>query len=394
MAIELNQNFEALSKNYLFAEVARRVKEYRTQNPPRQIISLGIGDVTQPLGQVVVEAMKKASEEMGKAETFRGYGPEQGYNFVREAVASYYQKYDGIQVDPSDIFIGDGAKSDVAHITDLFGKVKVVISDPVYPVYFDSNVMAGNSITLVEATRENGFLPMPDQLDGEAALIYLCSPNNPTGAVYTYEQMSEWVAYARRTGSILLFDAAYERYIHGHYPHSIYEIEGAQTCAVEFCSFSKMAGFTGMRASWTVFPSALRVDGVCLRDRWLRRQSTKFNGLSYITQRAAQAALSDEGMAENDAHIAYYMENCRMIADYLTQRGIAFTGGQSSPYIWLACPDGMDSWAFFDKLLKTYQVVGTPGKGFGQHGEGYFRLTGFGSHEQTQEAIRRWKEGE
>lgn len=388
MNIKINENFKNISQSYLFSEIARRVSAYSTANPDASIIRLGIGDVTRPLTPSVCAAMQKAVDEMSKPETFRGYSPEYGYDFVREAVARHYAE-NGITVDPNEIFVSDGAKSDLGNIVDILGDNEILIPDPVYPVYVDSNVMSGHKVSYLPATAENGFLPMPEGLDGEGYVIYMCSPNNPTGAVYSAEALAEWIAFALRTGSLIIFDSAYEAFISGDLPHSIYAVEGARECAIEICSLSKTAGFTGTRCAWTVVPSELEASGLKLRAMWERRQATKFNGVPYIVQRAAEAALSPEGQKECMENVRYYMENARIISEMLKNKGIFFTGGTSSPYIWLKCTDGMSSWEFFDYLLEKANVVGTPGAGFGACGEGFFRLTSFGTKEATAEAVAR-----
>ena len=389
MKIKVNENFGKLKESYLFSEIGKKVRAYQAAHPDKQVIRLGIGDVTLPLAPVVVQAMKKAVEEMGVKETFRGYPPEYGHVFLREAISAYYARK-GIKVAADDVFVSDGAKSDVGNIVDILGKNTVLIPSPVYPVYMDSNLMSGNRIELLEAGEADGFLGTPDLLDGETYVIYICSPNNPTGAVYDRAGLKAWVDYALSSGSLIIFDSAYEAFIKGDYPHSIYEIEGAERCAIEICSFSKMAGFTGTRCAWTVVPESLATeDGFNLKKMWARRQATKFNGVSYPVQRGAEAALSEEGVKQCAEMIAYYAENARIIADTLRKKGVWFTGGVSSPYIWLKCPNGMSSWEFFDYLLNEVQVVGTPGEGFGEAGEGFFRLTAFGSRENTIEASNR-----
>ncbi|MGN1082302.1 MAG: LL-diaminopimelate aminotransferase [Candidatus Avispirillum sp.] len=393
MKIKLNDNYRNLSESYLFSEIARRVREYKEAEPEKgeRIVRLGIGDVTLPLAPAVVSAMEAAVREMGDASTFRGYPPEYGYDFLREAISSHYASF-GVKISPEDIFVSDGAKSDVGNIVDILGDNTVYIPDPVYPVYLDSNVMSGRRIEFIPGNEKNGFLPMPDGIKCEGAVFYLCSPNNPTGAVYDREKLRVWVDFALRTGSLIIFDSAYEAFVTGDLPHSIYEIEGAEKCAVEICSFSKTAGFTGTRCAWCVVPSAAMSGGMSLNKMWRRRQATKFNGVSYPVQRAAEAALSPEGLSQCMENIAYYMENARIISNFLDRKGISYTGGRYSPYVWLKCPDGMSSWEFFDYLLTKAQVVGTPGEGFGSCGEGYFRLTSFGSREGTEEAVRRLEE--
>lgn len=388
--IKINENYFNVKKNYLFSEIAKRVNAYKAANPDADIIRLGIGDVTLPLSPVVVEAMKKAADEMGDAATFRGYAPEYGYDFLREKIAEYYKKFP-VNLSAEEIFVSDGAKSDVGNIVDILGDNEILIPDPVYPVYLDSNIMSGHKVKFIAGNRENGFLPMPDGIERRPYVIYLCSPNNPTGAVYGRDALKKWIDFANETGSLIIFDSAYEAFISGDYPHSVYEIEGAKTCAVEICSFSKTAGFTGTRCAWSVFPDELTVGENKLSFLWSRRQATKFNGVPYVVQRAAEAALSDEGQKQCRESIAYYMENARILAEVLKEKGIYFTGGENSPYLWLECPDGKTSWEFFDFLLEKGQIVGTPGAGFGDAGEGYFRLTSFGSRESTLKAAERLK---
>ena len=387
--MHINRPYGELQDSYLFSTIARRVAEYQQASPEADIIRLGIGDVTRPLCPAVTEALSAAVREMGEKATFRGYGPEQGYDFLREAIREYYGGR-GIALALPEIFVSDGAKSDLGNILDLFDTGNtVLVPDPVYPVYVDTNVMAGRTIRYLHASRDNGFLPMPEE-DVRADLIYLCSPNNPTGAVSSREQLKAWVEYALEQRAVILFDAAYEAFIQDEaLPRSIYEIEGAERCAIEFCSFSKTAGFTGTRCGWTVVPMALAAEGMSLNAMWLRRQTTKFNGVPYIVQRGAAAVFTPEGQRQTAEGIAYYRGNARLIADALTGLGIWFTGGVNSPYIWLACPNGLDSWTFFDRLLEKAQVVGTPGAGFGQNGEGYFRLTAFGDRDRTEEAVGR-----
>ena len=383
--MNINKNYDNLEQSYLFSTVAKKVNEFSLKFPDKKIIRLGIGDVTLPLCKSVVAAMHKAVDEMGVQATFRGYGPEQGYDFLREAVAKYYSKKN-INLDLDEIFISDGAKSDLGNILDLFDvNNTVLVPDPVYPVYVDTNVMAGRKIIFINANSENKFLPLPDK-DVKADIIYLCSPNNPTGAVYNKSQLKEWVDYAKNQNAVLLFDSAYECFISDDsLPRSIYEIEGAKDCAIEFCSLSKTAGFTGTRCGYTIVPKNLDK----LNKMWLRRQTTKFNGVPYIVQRAAEAVFSDEGQIEIKENINYYMENAKIISDTLDKLNIWHVGGKHSPYIWLKCPNDMSSWEFFDFLLNEIQVVGTPGCGFGNNGEGYFRLTSFGSKENTLEAMNR-----
>lgn len=388
MNIKINDNYDNLKESYLFSETAKRINKYTAEHPDKKVIKLSIGDVTLPLTKTVIDAMHKAVDEMASKDTFRGYPPEYGYDFLREAISTHYGRY-GVKIDSDEVFVSDGAKSDCGNIVDILGDNDILIPDPVYPVYMDSNIMSGRNIELLPANIENNFLPMPDGLAKKPYIIYLCSPNNPTGATYNKEQLSLWVKYAKESGSLIIFDSAYESFINGDYPHSIYAVEGARECAVEICSFSKMAGFTGTRCSWTVFPKELVVGEKSLQKLWARRQATKFNGVPYVIQRAAEAALSEQGFKEAMDNIAYYMGNAKLIADLLTEKGIWFSGGKCSPYIWLKCPNGMDSWKFFDWMLENAQVGGTPGAGFGDEGEGYFRLTSFGSRENTEEAIER-----
>ena len=389
--LKINENYAKLKESYLFSEIAHRVSAFSKEHPEKKLIRMGIGDVTLPLCDAVVSAMKQASEEMGKAETFRGYGPEQGYDFIKEKIREYYAKR-GVSLSPDSIFISDGAKSDLGNILDIFSKDNtVLIPDPVYPVYVDTNVMDGRKIVFADANEKNGFLPLPDDKT-DADIIYICSPNNPTGAVYDREGLTKWVDFAKKHGSVILFDAAYEAFVADkELPRSIYEIEGAKEYAIEFCSLSKTAGFTGTRCGYTVVPEELIFGGHSLNKFWLRRQTTKFNGVSYIVQRAAEAVFSDEGQKQIIENINYYRENARIITSAFDELGITYFGGKNSPYIWMKCPDGMDSWTFFDRLLTDAGVVGTPGAGFGENGEGFFRLTSFSNHENTTEAMERFK---
>lgn len=388
--MKINKNYQKLEDSYLFSTIAHKVAEFTKNNPEAAVIRLGIGDVTLPLAPAVVKAMNKAVEEMGVKETFRGYGPEQGYGFLKEAIQKYYASRN-THLESDEIFISDGAKSDVGNILDLFDQDNtVLVPNPVYPVYVDTNVMAGRKIVFADANEENDFLPMPDE-NIKADIIYICSPNNPTGAVYTKEGLKKWVDYALKNNAIILYDAAYECFIKDkNLPRSIFEIEGAKKCAIEFCSFSKTAGFTGTRCGYTIVPQELVFDGVHLNKMWLRRQTTKFNGVPYIVQRGAEAVFSEEGQKQIQENIAYYSENAKIIADTLKAKGIYFTGGTHSPYIWLKCPNNMSSWEFFDYLLEKAQVVGTPGAGFGENGEGFFRLTSFGDRAKTIEAMERF----
>lgn len=393
---KLNEHYQDLKESYLFAEIAHRVAAYEAEHPDSKIIRLGIGDVTLPLGDLAIKGLHEGVDAMASAETFKGYGPEQGYGFLRDAISAYYAR-NGVSVDAADIFISDGAKSDTGNISELFDNDNVIlIPDPVYPVYVDSNIMNGKKVTYLSGNTENNFLPMPDP-SVHADIIYLCSPNNPTGAVYNKEQLKEWVDYALANNAVILFDSAYEAFISDpELPRSIYAIEGAKKCAIEFCSLSKTAGFTGTRCGYTVVPrelvfTASNGQEMSLHAMWNRRQSTKFNGTSYIIQKGAAAVFTEEGMAQCRENIAYYQENARIIADTLKRRNIRFFGGVHSPYIWFECPDGMESWEFFDYLLNNAQVVGTPGAGFGENGKNYFRLTSFNNHENTIAAMKRFE---
>ena len=394
---KLNENYQNVKDSYLFAEIARRVKVYEETHPEKaaDIIRLGIGDVTLPLTKSVIEALHEAVDSQAVSETFKGYGPEQGYAFAQEAIADYYAR-NGVEVKVSDIFISDGAKSDTGNITELFAKDNVVlVPDPVYPVYVDTNTMDGKNIIYMNGTKENDFLPMPDE-NVKADIIYLCSPNNPTGACYNKEQLEAWVSYALKNDAVILYDSAYEAFITDPtLPRSIYAIEGAKKCAIEFCSLSKTAGFTGTRFSYTVVPEELvfetsNGETLSLHNMWNRRQCTKFNGTPDITEHTRAKAFTEEGMKECQENIGYYRENAHMIAETLEKKGISFTGGVNSPYIWFECPKGMESWEFFDYLLENAQIVGTPGEGFGENGKNYFRLTSFGKHEKTKEAMERF----
>ena len=390
--LKINENYAKLKESYLFSEIAHRVNAYSAANPDKKLIKMGIGDVTLPLCDAVVQAMKTAADEMGKAETFRGYGPEQGYDFLKEKIRAYYAKI-GVELAPDSIFISDGAKSDLGNILDIFSKDnKILIPDPVYPVYVDTNVMDGRSIVFADANEQNGFLPLPDE-NTDADIVYICSPNNPTGAVYDRDGLKKWVDYAKKRKAVILFDAAYESFVTDPtLPRSIYEVDGAKECAIEFCSLSKTAGFTGTRCGYTVVPDELVFDRHSLNKFWLRRQTTKFNGVSYIVQRAAEAVFTDDGQKQIRANIDYYRENAKIITTAFDELEMTYFGGKNSPYIWMKCPNGMDSWTFFDYLLKNAGVVGTPGAGFGKNGEGFFRLTSFSNHENTQEAMKRFKE--
>lgn len=388
----INKNYQNLKKSYLFITINKKVKEYQEQHPDRNIIRMGIGDVTQPLCRAVIGGLQDGVRDMSAAETFRGYGPEQGYDFLKSSIKGYYASQMSVSLESDEIFISDGAKSDLGNILDLFSQDNtVLVPDPVYPVYVDTNIMDGRKIIYCNANEENSFLPLPDEAV-DADIIYICSPNNPTGAVYTRDALKKWADYANARGAVILFDAAYESFITDPtLPRSIYEIEGAKTCAIEFCSFSKKAGFTGTRCGYTVVPKQLVRDGADLNSMWLRRQTTKFNGVPYIVQRGAEKIFTPEGERQTAAVLDYYRGNAKIIADACDELGIYYTGGKNSPYIWFKCPGNMDSWEFFDLLLTEANVVGTPGEGFGRNGEGFFRLTAFGSRENTAEAMERIK---
>ena len=392
---KLNENYLNLKESYLFAEINHRVKAYQEANPDKKIIRLGIGDVTLPIGSKMIEQLHEGVDAMASSDTFKGYGPEQGYDFLRNAIVDYYKRNGVDCIEPDEVFVSDGAKSDTGNITDLFAQDNVIlIPDPVYPVYVDTNIMNGRNITYIDANAENNFLPMPDH-NFHADVIYICSPNNPTGAAYNREQLKEWVDYALENDAIILYDSAYECFITDEtLPRSIFAIEGARKCAIEFCSLSKTAGFTGTRCGYTIVPKDLKFTAsngkeMSLNAMWNRRQTTKFNGVSYIVQKGAAAAFSVEGMAQCKANIKYYQENAKIIAEGLAKKNIRYFGGVNSPYIWFECPDNMESWDFFDYLLKNAQVVGTPGAGFGKNGHNFFRLTSFGNRENTIEAMKR-----
>ena len=375
-----------LASNYLFADIAKKVQAFKAENPEAEVISLGIGDVTQPLCPAVVEALHKAADEMGQSATFRGYGPERGYDFLRNAIVENDYRARGIDVDADEVFVSDGAKSDTGNFQELLSEDCVVaVTDPVYPVYVDSNIMAGRRIVKLPCTAENGFVPAFPQ--EHVDVIYLCYPNNPTGTTLNKEQLKAWVDYALQHDALIFYDAAYEAFIQSKdVPHSIYEIPGAKECAVEFHSFSKTAGFTGVRCGYTIVPKTLPVP---LNQLWSRRQCTKFNGTSYISQRAAEAIYTPEGKQQIRTTISYYMQNAKLMRETLTQMGFTVYGGTDAPYIWVKTPKGMTSWEFFDWMLHSAHVVCTPGAGFGTSGEGYVRLTAFGTHENTEKALRR-----
>ena len=382
--MNINKHYAELADSYLFSTVARKAAEFQKANPDREVIKLSIGDVTLPLAKCVVEAMHKAVDEMGTAEGFHGYGPEQGYDFLKDAVRDYYAGH-GVNLKSGEIFISDGAKSDLANVLGLFDvNNTVLVPDPVYPTYVDDNVSDGRKVIYAKCDESNNFLPMPDP-NVKADIIYICSPSNPTGAVYTPEQLKVWVDHANATGAVILFDAAYECFVsEPGLARSIFEVEGARTCAIEICSFSKIAGFTGTRCGYTVVPEELEREGRSLHQMWLRRQTTKFNGVPYIVQRGAAAVFTESGMAEIQHNLDYYRRNAQVIGKALEEAGVWFCGGKNSPYLWMKCPGGMTSWEFFDYLLEKTGVVGTPGSGFGPCGEGYFRLTAFGNAEKNK----------
>ena len=386
--MKINENYTELSSNYLFADIAKKVQAFKAENPKAEVISLGIGDVTQPLCPAVVEALHKAADEMGQGATFRGYGPERGYDFLRNAIVENDYRTRGIDIDADEVFVSDGAKSDTGNFQELLAADSVVaVIDPVYPVYVDSNVMSGRRIVKLPCMSENGFVPeLPQE---HVDVIYLCYPNNPTGTTLTKEQLRQWVDYALLNDALIFYDAAYEAFIQSEdVPHSIYEIEGARQCAVEFHSFSKTAGFTGVRCGYTIVPKTLPVP---LNQFWSRRQCTKFNGTSYISQRAAEAIYTPEGKQQIRATIDYYMQNASLMREKLTEMGFTVYGGTDAPYLWVKTPNGMGSWDFFDWMLHYAHVVCTPGAGFGPSGEGFVRLTAFGTHENTEKALERIK---
>ena len=401
--VTVNHNYLKLPGSYLFSTIGKKVRAYKEENPDKEVISLGIGDVTQPLVPAIIDALHGAVEEMAHAETFHGYAPDLGYEFLRRAIAKNDYQDRGCDVAADEIFVSDGAKSDSGNIQEIFGTDnKVAVCDPVYPVYVDTNVMAGRTgeyntvrenfdgVIYMPCRKENGFLPeFPSEVPD---LIYLCFPNNPTGSAITKDELQKWVDYANKNGCVIIYDAAYEAYIsEENVPHSIYECEGARTCAIELRSFSKNAGFTGVRLGFTVIPKELVRDGVSLHSLWARRHGTKFNGAPYIVQKAGEAVYSEAGKAQLKDQVGYYMRNAKLIHDELAKAGFSVSGGVNAPYIWLETPDTMTSWEFFDYLLKNANVVGTPGSGFGSHGEGYFRLTAFGTYENTLKAIDRIK---
>ena len=390
MSLKPNANYKKLKESYLFFHIAQRVEAYREKYPELPLYRLGIGDVSQPLCDAAINALHAAVDEQAEEKTFHGYTPECGIPEFREAVAGYYARRK-VQLDPEEIFVSSGASDELGDILDLFdASSPALITQPAYPAYVDASIMAGRKILFLTAGPENDFLPMPSY-DIEPDLIYLCSPSNPTGAVYDREQLQVWVNYANSRGAVILFDAAYEAFVEGGLPHSIFEIPGARTCAIEICSFSKTAGWTGTRLGYTVIPKALERDGLNLNAMWVRNRTTKTNGISYILQKAGIAVLTDEGLRQIRENIGRYKENARVLMKALDESGIRYWGGKNAPYIWMACPDGMKSWEFFDLLLNEIQVIGTPGEGFGASGEGFFRLSSFGNPEDTKIAAERMK---
>ncbi len=387
--MKLNENYKKLNESYLFSTISKKISEFTDANPNVEVIRLGIGDVTLPLCSAVITAMHEAVDEMGKKETFKGYGPEQGYDFLKQSIKDYY-KSNNVVVDLDEIFISDGAKSDLGNILDLFSNDNIVlVPDPVYPVYVDTNIMASRRIIYADANEQNNFLPLPDDKT-HSDIIYICSPNNPTGAAYNRDQLKKWVDYAKKNDAIILYDAAYEFFIvDDDSPKSIYEIDGAKECAIEFCSFSKTAGFTGTRCGYTVVPKNLKAD-TSINKMWLRRQTTKFNGVAYIIQKGANAIFTKEGQKQIKENIDYYRQNAKTISETFDKLCMTYTGGKNSPYIWFKCPNDMESWEFFDLLLTKVGIVGTPGAGFGKNGKNWFRFTSFNTIEKTKEAMERF----
>ena len=388
--VKLNSNFKKLEKNYLFVEIQNRVKKYKEKNPDANLINMGIGDVTLPLTKTVVEAMHVAADEMLNSKTFRGYGPYDGYDFLKKAISERYLEYK-VNLFPEEIYVSDGAKSDVANILDiLHSPSDVLIANPVYPVYLDTNILVQNNISFIDGTKDNNFLPLPSH--EKADIIYICSPNNPTGSVYNRNQLKQWIDFALENKSLIVFDAAYEAFIEDdNLPHSIFEIEGAKQCAIECCSFSKSAGFTGIRCAYTVIPKELKIDGISVGDIWLRRQSIKFNGVSYVTQKAAEASLSHEGKKEITKHINYYKKNAEILSESIKSLGLWQTFSKNSPYVWFETPNKIGSWDFFDLLLNEANIISTPGSGFGTCGEGFIRLSSFGTYEDALSAKEKLK---
>ena len=390
MNMKYNKNFDKLIDNYLFSAVRAKKREYEEKHPHAKIVNLGVGDVVGGLAPSVVSAMQKTISEYLSPTTFKGYPPEQGYEFLRESIRSYYHRF-GVELSTSEIYVSDGAKSDIGNILDIFDKTTSLIPNPVYPAYLDTNIMRGNKIKFVDGSKENGFLPLPDFQDKNSYLIYICSPNNPTGAVYTKEQLKLWVDYAIQNGSIIIFDSAYESFIREDYPRSIFEIEGSKTCAIEISSFSKRAGFTGLRLGFSIIPNDLKVENKEIGKLWFRRQSTRFNGVSYIIQKGGDASLSKKGIEECAKQVDYYLENAKILKQLFSNLGFDVVGGVNAPYLWIDCKK--DSWEFFDYLLEKHQIVGTAGVGFGSAGKNYFRLSAFALREDVEIATERLTNG-
>jgi LL-diaminopimelate aminotransferase len=386
--IRMNENYKNLKDSYLFFNISKKVKAYQEENPDKKIYRMGIGDVSLPLGEAVIESLHEAVDDQGKKDTFHGYMPEVGDESLRKEIAKYYLRRD-VKLDDDEVFVSSGASDELGDILDLFSRdSKALIMEPAYPAYVDANVMAGREIIHLKTDASSNFLGRPyDGLDAD--LIYLCSPNNPTGAVYGKKELKEWVDYANKNGSIIIFDAAYEAFIEEDIPHSIFEVEGARTCAIEICSFSKTAGFTGTRLGYTVIPKTLERAGMNINAMWVRNRTTKTNGVSYIIQKGGKAVFSIEGQEQVKRNIGVYKRNAKVLMEVLNKENIYYTGGVNAPYIWMKCPNGLKSWEFFDLLLKEIQVVGTPGEGFGECGEGYFRFSTFASEEDTKEAAKR-----
>ena len=390
MSLKPNGNYRNLKESYLFFHISKKVEAYRKEHPELPLYRLGIGDVSRPLCDAAIKALHAATDDQAKEQTFQGYTPECGISEFREAVAGYYARRN-VTIDPEEIFVSSGASDELGDILDLFdASSPALITQPAYPAYVDASVMAGRKVSFLTACPENDFLPLPGE-DTEADLIYLCSPSNPTGAVYNHEQLRAWVEYANRRGAVILFDAAYEAFVEGDLPHSIFEVPGARTCAIEICSFSKTAGFTGTRLGYTVIPRELERDGMNLNAMWVRNRTTKTNGISYILQKAGIAVLTEDGLRQIRESIEHYKENARVLMRALDECGIRYWGGKNAPYIWMSCPKGMKSWDFFDLMLNEIQVIGTPGEGFGEAGEGFFRLSSFGNPEDTKIAAERMK---
>ena len=383
-----NMYYDQLKESYLFYNIAQKTKKYLELHPEQTLLRMGIGDVSLPLCDAVIRALHEAVNEQAEKESFHGYMPECGALFLREAITEYYKR-NGIRLSADEVFVSSGASDELGDLLDLFDrKNSALVIEPAYPAYVDANTMAGREIIHLTSGKENGFLPDPGE-DDKADILYICSPNNPTGAVFSYEQLQKWVDFANENGSVILFDAAYEAFIEEDLPHSIFELEGAKTCAIEICSLSKTAGFTGTRLGYTVIPKELQRNGMNLNEMWVRNRTTKTNGVSYIIQKGGAAVFTEEGQKQIHSNIRIYKKNAHVLMEVLDKLGIWYTGGKNAPYIWMKCPEGMGSWDFFDYLLNEIQVVGTPGAGFGECGEGYFRFSTFGSPEDTKEAAKR-----